>query len=260
MLKIKIFSAILLVLLSNAAFCGNNNDTGYFSGRDLHLKAEQLTSYQPQTDQYIFVLDQQVSLAFGADTYSADKAVIWLETVGSQYLGKTSIDYQVNAYLQGNIVQNKNKHISAIKSRSIDGGSQMTLQFRVNGEVFLTADTKQTLDPRDTDFYKQARSSIVSDKPLFVIQPGAVVPGLADKTSDLQETKIAGKKKKSFFSRIFKTKTADTNTSTETATQPGQVPPAETAVEQKAAKAPKFTYPIGIAPATDTPIELQSAA
>src|SRR4030043_425732 len=67
--------------------------------------------------------------------------------------------------------------VSRLNIKVEDGGS-MVVQFDVSGEVFVTADKRETADPRGLELYKKAEASIVPSGPKFVIQPEAIVSEL----------------------------------------------------------------------------------
>ena len=253
-------NGLLVIFLSLSAatvvFGLDSEQARYFAGQDMHLKSGKVISYQPQSGQHLLVFEDKLTLTIGDNRYSCDKAVVWLETVSTEYLGQVTIDYDVKAYLSGNVKVKKGKSALTVRMdrETVDNGSAEVLSFRAGGEVFVTADIREEADPRESEFFKKAEASIPVKEPLFVIQPEAVVPQLPSAEPRLfaeQEKALAAKQaKRGLFGGISKPETGKTPEAISPISRPGEVAAAE--------EGPKFMYPIGIAPAGENPIELQS--
>ena len=158
--------ACLLSIISGSAWSavdvgGTKSDSriGAFSGQDLQLNGPAMTSYMLKAGQHVLVFDSGARMTIGAHQYSCNKAVIWLER---QYTGDVPAEFRARAYLQGNVVSVKaaGAKTTDLNEMVVEEGKMTVAWFGVTGEVFITADSKQTADPRGTDLYATAFASL----------------------------------------------------------------------------------------------------
>ena len=179
--KRQLFSVILLVLLPSVAFSGIKDDKAQvFVGQDLHLAGSGLVSYQPSSGEHILVLTGEFSMSIGANEFSSDKAVVWLESQVTRFRGRVRVDYKAKAYLTGNVSTQKGKQVLTVNlSRTmVENGQSMIVRFDVTGEIFVRAEKREVRDPRGQELYQKAiaalRPGVV--RPEFVVATEAKAP------------------------------------------------------------------------------------
>jgi len=217
-----------------------------FVGQDLHLKAAELISYQLTTGNYVLVFRGGFSMLIGANEFSSDDAVVWIESVTTEYRGRVRVDYNATAYLRGNLVVRKSPgaRTTDLVEQAIEPGRSLVVRFSVGGEVLVTATKRESFDPRELALYKEAEAAVrmAVQQPRFYIQPSAKVP------TELPEAPAAkaAKKKK----------------------PPAGKPPvgfveqaaarAQAEPTAAAAKQPRFIYPVNISPAGTEPLGIET--
>ena len=219
--RLFILSILSLVIMVSAAISSADENGALeqkaqaFVGQDLHLAGRELISYQLSTGEYALVFKDGFSMSIGVNSFSSDSAVVWLESVTTEFRGSARIDYKAIVYLQDNISvkQTEKAGTTDLSRTTIEGGQAMIFQFEVGGEVFVTADKREISDPRELELYANAIASCraIGIDSRFVAQARIPAP-------KLPEEKITEK----------------------------PITPAELAA--KPAKEPRFRYPINIAP------------
>ncbi len=182
--KKQLFTWCLLVLLSPVVTVSGSDiedqQARPFGGQDLHLTGTNLISYQFSTGEHTLVFTDKLSMSIGANHFSSDSAVVWLESVITEFRARTRIDYNAKVYLQGNVSTEKAKRAltTDLNQTVIEKGSSVFLWFTVSGQVFVTADKREIADLRGTELYKKALaiSQSIKTEPEFVVQPGAQIP------------------------------------------------------------------------------------
>ncbi|MFB0553757.1 MAG: LPS assembly protein LptD [Phycisphaerae bacterium] len=170
-----LFILVLLVLLSGmvrSAIDGGDQPiprAGAFVGQDLHMAGRAVISHQLSTAEHILVFRERFSMSIGANQFSSDSAVVWLvpgsgemtESAvrqGQKVSGGARIGYEAKVYLEGNVSVKKTKgaRMTDLSETVIEQGRIMVIQFGVSGEVFVTADKRETADPRGLELYANA--------------------------------------------------------------------------------------------------------
>ncbi|MCJ7779122.1 MAG: hypothetical protein MUP16_12525, partial [Sedimentisphaerales bacterium] len=241
---------------------------GAFVGQDLHLQGGSLVSYQPSTGEHTLVFKDRFLMSIGANQFSSDSAVVWLETTTTEYHGRVRIDYNATVYLQGRIRVERTKaaKATALSENVIEEGESMVVRFAVSGEIFATADKREVADPRELEIYQKALAAAPPVEPRFFVRPEALVPGMPT-----EEMKPAFAKKPGLIERLFGPKRKKIEVEAAEAAKPAkEVVRRRTefvkAVEQKRAevakaeeKKPRFMYPINIAPAGEVKPKIEKA-
>lgn len=220
--RLSILSVFSLAIMVPAAISSSVENSALqqkaqaFVGQDLHLAGRELISYQLTTGEYALVFKDGFSMSIGVNNFSSDSAVVWLESVTTEFRGSVSIDYKAIVYLQGNVSvkQTEETGTTDLSQTTVEGGQAMISQFEVSGEVFATADKREISDPRELELYANAIASCraIGIDSRFVAQAQIPAP-------KPPEEKIIEK----------------------------PITPGELAAEPKA-KEPRFRYPINIAP------------
>ena len=248
MRKIKLFILIVMVLATGAVSFAVEGEVSRqraqpFVGQDLHLSGRKVISYQSDSGEHILVFQDGFSMSIGANQFFSDRAVVWVKGVTTEFLGRSSIEYKVRAYLEGGVSIKKGRGAKTtdLSQAVVEAKRSTAVQFSVSGKVFVTADKKEIADPRGLELYKKAEAAAVPAGPKFVVQPEALVPELPRekiwRERPPKEVVAAPPKprKPGLLERIFVRKKKP-------------VKPAEVAVKAEA-KRPRFVYPVNIAPA-----------
>ena len=217
-----------------------------FIGQDLHLAGAEVISYQASTGEHILVFQGGFSMSIGANQFSSNSAVVWLESIATEFRGPVHIDYKVRVYLDGNVSVKKGRGAKTtdLSQRIVEKGQAMVVRFSVSGEVFVTADKRKITDPRGLELYKRALTAVVPVEPKFVVQPEVVVPELLEEVRPEVPTKEVVVVKKPREPGLIE--------------KVVPVKPAEV-VAKPEAKEPVFRYPVNFAPAGEVPLEFESA-
>jgi len=177
-----LFILVFLVLLSGPAWSAIDNEGGpvptrasqsskasAFVGQDLHMAGRAVISHQLSTGEHVLVFRDGFSMSIGANQFSSDSAVVWLiprsavvvESTSRQRLkvdDRSRIGYKAMVYLQGGLSVKKAKgaKMTSLTGTVIEKGRVMVVQFGVSGAVFVTADKRNTADPRGLALYAEA--------------------------------------------------------------------------------------------------------
>jgi len=160
----------------------------YFTGQDLHLNARNMiickdASFGPGANVLIF--EQGFSLAIGANKFSSNKAVVWIDTVRSGYPGQTDTDYNCRIYLQGavKVKQGTLSRSTDVEQLVLDSGQALVANFLVSGQVFATAAQQSVSSSGDfeqLELYQKAVSAASPVREGPVIAKEAVVPSFEE--------------------------------------------------------------------------------
>jgi hypothetical protein len=170
-----LFILVLLVLLSGtvrSAMDGGDQpipSASAFVGQDLHMAGRAVISHQLSTGEHILVFRDEFSMSIGANEFSSDSAVVWL-VPGSAGMAESAvrqgqklsdgarIGYEAKVYLRGGLSVKKAKgaRMTDLSETVIEQGQVMVIQFGFSGEVFVTADKRETADARGLELYANA--------------------------------------------------------------------------------------------------------
>lgn len=250
---------LLVTMLSVSAKAIETTKAQAFVGQDLRLVGTELLNYQLSSGRNVLVFQDNFSMSIGANNYSCDKAVVWLNSQVADFRGKNYVDYAATIYLSGNIKTEKGKAAKTVDiiESPVEADSVMVIRFRVSGGVFVTANKRQEVDPRQMDLYKNAMTKVeqTEPKPKFVVQREAIVPQWYQEKSGLAvvPSDMAGD---------FKPADQTGSKYVEAGTSP--VAPGSGFVESVIAEEksntpaePEFSYPVNISPAGATPLDIE---
>ena len=143
-----------------------------FAGQDLYLQGPELERFLPDVNEYILVFPRKgsqgqnaLSLSVGSYQFSADRAITWIEIIATKGPGGPRTIYEAKCYLEGNIsvdppfainVSDPYSHLILTGIEGMRYEDAIVLQFRVSGEVFITADRREMVDPRGSELYSRA--------------------------------------------------------------------------------------------------------
>ncbi|MHC4148602.1 MAG: LPS-assembly protein LptD [Planctomycetota bacterium] len=257
--RTKLFISVVFFLLAGrASFAIERQAARPFIGQDLHVRGGELMSVQKSPGEHVLVVQDGFSMSIGANQYFSDSAVLWLETVTTEFRGRVGVDYEARVYLAGNVSAKKGRGAKTTDLREtvIEEGRSRVVRFRVSGEVFVTVEKRSPGDPRQLELYKTAEAAIAPVGPRFVVQPEALVPELPTEIRPAEEVAeevveeavvpekeeaVAKPRKPGLLERIFARKARPP--------KPAEVvaKPAEVAEPEPEVKRPRFRYPVNVA-------------
>jgi len=146
-----------------------------FAGRDVHISGDNLVSFHASSTEDVLVIDNGFSLTAGADTFSGNGAVVWLKRAEAAGGQKT---VRVWAYVSGRISASRGQgtRVPGLNWQLVGGSRAMIVWFEAGGEVFITANSRQTSDVREMAFYKQAFAAVAGIDENFAGELEAVAP------------------------------------------------------------------------------------
>jgi hypothetical protein len=257
----KVFIFFALVLVPAAALSAiESQGAEAFVGQDLHLQGGELLSYRLTTGEHILVFEEGFAMSIGANEFSSNSAVVWLEGVRTEFRGRVHSEVKVRAYLQENVSVKKGEAAMTIdlSETVVEEGRSMVVRFGVSGEVFATAETRKISDPRGLELYKRALAAAVPARPKFVVQARALVPELPKEQilpekppeeevtapPKREEVRLAPEKRRrrGLIEMIFEPKKK----------------PVKKVVAKPEVKEPRFMYPVNISPAGEVEPKIES--
>ncbi|MEK7994237.1 MAG: LPS assembly protein LptD, partial [Planctomycetota bacterium] len=150
------------VAFSVSAATAGETGGGAFAGQDLHLRGRALQRCQPGDAEHILVLKDEVSLSYGGRQFAGDYAVVWLEGLTTESRGTVSTEYEVRVYLQGNISDEQAEGVQTpgLSQTVIEEENAVALRLRVSGQILVTRDTEEAVDPRTSELYARAFAAL----------------------------------------------------------------------------------------------------
>ncbi|HEY5505089.1 MAG TPA: hypothetical protein VIK28_08015, partial [Sedimentisphaerales bacterium] len=151
-----ILIAIALYMPVNSAFAIDNTQAKAFAGRDVQITADKLTNYHDANGTDVLVAEGRFSIAAGADTFTGEKAVVWLKRNPERK------NVGVWCYVSGWVSAKKGTGTRLVGlnwetiEKSGSTGKAIVIRFKATGEVFVTAKTIEKSDVRGGEFYNQA--------------------------------------------------------------------------------------------------------
>ena len=195
-------SFVLIVFLTAKGFSAAQPGQGkLFGADDLHLNGKVLTSYQNSDSENILSFTDGFDLLIGDNHLTSDKAIVWIDSQTIEYQGVTTVEYKVKAYLKGYVSADKGAGAKTsgleISKNVVSGGESMVANFKVSGEVFVTAENRTVQDMRTTKLYHDALVATGQVKPTPQEEPAAALkveqPGAIQNAEEPNVTQEAGK-------------------------------------------------------------------
>jgi len=239
------------MFLAGLVYADNSKAQSGFAGQDLYLSGDGVAickSEDAGQGKHVLIFEKGFSMSIGAKELQSSSAVVWLETLRSDYRGSIHIDYNATVYLQGNVLI---KHLSGTLTTDmgklvVEHGQTLLTRFLVSGQVFTTAQEHHNVSEGDLEemaLYQRAKTSL---KPVRLeprILKEAMVPELEQGPLPRQDLQVPQEKKepkKSWFDTdLFKKKPA-----TEPEHPVDEVPQDEGIVTEQSEKEPQFEYPV----------------
>jgi hypothetical protein len=248
--KVLYTALALLLLASMNAVAIEQPQAQAFAGQDLHLRGVELISHQPTPNKNILIFEGNFSMSIGANTFSSNSAVVWLQTITSEYQGRSGIEYYAQVYMEGDVDVKRGEAAKTtdIATTVMENGHSLVARFDVSGDVFATADKRKVSDPNNLDIYKRAAAALVPAKYEPFVNPEADVPSekkykpsIIAATPPQPHEAAPGKptRKPSLIEEFFMPTTSA----------------AKPAAEEKK---PEFRYPVNIQSATDAKLKIEA--
>jgi len=129
-----------------------------FAGRDVHITAGKLVSYHSSGGEDVLVIGPRFSLVTGADTFSGDRAVVWVKRDKLDAAKGVS----VWCYVSGKVSAGRGKGTRApgLNWQMVESGRAMVIWFEASGDVFLTAESREAGDVRGGEPYAGAFAAV----------------------------------------------------------------------------------------------------
>ena len=173
----------VFVVIAGMALRAQGVGGQFFAGQDLHLSGSKMTVHKVEdgVQTHILVFDDGFSMSIGDNQLSSNMAVVWLETVSSEFRGQVSIDYNCQVYLERavSIAQGQRGRTSGLDEFAVERGEAMVARFLVSGEVYATANTQNEASVANLDSSELYKNAVAAVTPLRVgpkIAAEAVVP------------------------------------------------------------------------------------
>jgi hypothetical protein len=241
----KVFYILIVVVLAangwlSQTVSAEERSAELFVGQDLYFSGPEVISYQLSEGEYSLVFERGFSMSIGGNKYSSSKAAVWLKQSGAEI--KTTV------YLCEEIKIEKSSmaQTTGLQETVLEKDKRVIVELSTSGEIFVTAEKRQTSDNRELEIYKEALAAVsgLPKGPRFVVQERALVPQWPEEKP--QEEKVVVEKRE--------------EKAVEEAEKPKEEPEV-VAVEEKAEKAapgePRlpearrvhYRYPVNLAPA-----------
>jgi hypothetical protein len=179
-MRSKVLFILVISLLPTArwGFAVESRKSEAFFGPDLFLAGPEVVSHKLSTDvglEHIMVFRDGFSMSVGANRFSSDKAVVWLEEKQTEFRGRVRVHYKVRVYLEGSVSAKKGRgaRIMGLSRKTVQKGRSMVVRFGASGSIFVTADKREVRDPQGLELYAKALSVISA-----VAKPEPVKPKL----------------------------------------------------------------------------------
>jgi hypothetical protein len=145
-----------------------------FAGHDVYISADKLVSFHGSGGEDVLVIEPRFSLVAGADTFSGDKAVVWMKRAEAD----TGKGVSVWCYVSGRVSASRGKgtRLPGLNWQMVESGRAMVIWFEASGDVFLTARSREVGDVRVGEFYARAFATVAGIDKWFAGQCVAVSP------------------------------------------------------------------------------------
>ncbi|MDO8302548.1 MAG: hypothetical protein Q7T18_04830, partial [Sedimentisphaerales bacterium] len=225
-----------------------------FAGQDLHVRGDELISSQTSSGKSILVFQKNFSMAIGANTFRSESAVVWLQSIASDYSGRLRVDYYAQVYMEGDVSVQKGAtaQTTDISTMRMKNGQSLVARFVVTGDVFATADTRTVGEPNGLAIYARATDAFTPVKYEPFVDPEAAAPSEKSKSPSVSAAvpPQTGEPVSSVGSR--------TPTLLEEFFMPAGSVAAHAVRPVKEEKTPAFEYPVNISPATEVKPKIES--
>lgn len=227
-----------------------------FGAEDLNISGKTMTSFQPTTGKHILAFDNGFNLVLGDNKLKSGKAVVWLDIYTTEHLGTQETEYKLTVYLQDKVSmsQGAGSKLSGIETDQsvVEDAESLVAKFTVNGEVFVTAGSRISEDPRTSMLYRNA-----------LVATGQMQ--LAPASEGEKETAIAGEQespKLNVMEKVFGGGKAGKSSKKYQRQGKRSIFAASPSEPERTVVPPpppaKINYPVNISSATEKPVKITS--
>ena len=199
-----VFVCSVAVLLSSAffsagsAYGGSELNNVKWVGEDLYLKAEQVFTSARTGEgviEHTLIFKGEFSMSIGANRFFSDSAVVWLEERKVDFRSGTRTEYQAKVYLEGDVSVRKGKGAvsSSLSEEVLKKGELMVVRCKVGGEVFVTAQKRESGEPARSELYRKALAAVEGVDITTVSPPVAETDKEAKQAVEIKEVEEAAK-------------------------------------------------------------------
>ena len=127
-----------------------------WQSQDLHLAARDLVSHQVDTGSHLLVFEHGFSMVLAGRQWGSDSAVVWIKTKGSP--DDALMQYDVQVYLKGHVSPGRAADTQELRAKEvvIERGQAVVVKASFRGQVFVTAESRETGSPYDLPLYQGA--------------------------------------------------------------------------------------------------------
>ncbi len=173
-----------ITILATAFVCRASTDANsqLWVGQDLYLAGSELVTFQPDTKKYVLVFQNGFEMTIGANKFFSDTAVVWFgELFGSQSVESNVLHAWL--YLRDNVSAQKVKGAKTanVEQITIEKGRETVIRLSISGEIFVTAESRETGDPRGLELYKRAVAAVEAARTELVFETRVAAPELGAK-------------------------------------------------------------------------------
>lgn len=127
----------------------------HWLSQDLHLTAGTLLSSKAAPGQHLLLCQEGFTMTVGGRQYTSRRGLVWIARSGS------SQGYQIQVYLAERVFSGRGGDGpgAGVTETVLERGQAVVVKTSISGEVFVTADTSDTANPRKLPLYKEALSA-----------------------------------------------------------------------------------------------------
>ncbi len=158
----------------------NEKDAGsagqHWLRQDLRMTTGELLSQDLGSGQHLIICRNDFSMSLAGQQYFGQGAVVWIE-IQCPESEQTSTErrYRVGVYLSSPLVPEamQASSESVVKITQIEPDQALVLEMEVEGEVYMTADKKETASPHGLLLYRRAMAAFESTGVIQSSEPNA---------------------------------------------------------------------------------------
>jgi len=209
-----------------------------FVGQDLYLAGEEVIVFQLSGAEHSLVFERGFSMSIGGNKYSSSRAVVWLKQSGAET--------EATVYLRDEIKIEKSSlaKTAGLQETVLEKDKKVIVELTTGGEIFVTADKRQTSDNRELEIYKEGLAAVsgLPKGPRFVVQERALVPRWPEEKPQEEKSVIKEQEEEAVAEAV----------------KPKEEPEAEAAAANEAKI--HYRYPVNLAPAGEESPKIEKFA
>ena len=127
----------------------------HWLSQDLHLTTGALLSSKVAPGQHLLLCQEGFTMTVGGRQYTSRRGLVWIARSGSNQ------GYQIQVYLADRVSSGRggDGQDAGVTETVLERDQAVVVKTSISGEVFVTADTSDTGNPRKLPLYKEALSA-----------------------------------------------------------------------------------------------------